>query len=320
MSFVERLDHLQRTHPRAGVPIAVIYKFVDDQGSYLAALIAYYGFVSLVPLLLLSSTVLGFVLHGDPHLQQEVLDSAVGQFPVVGTQLAYNHGISGSGAGLVIGIVGTLYGGLGAAQAAQNAMNTMWRVPRNQRPNQLRSRVRSLVLLAVVGLSILGTTGLAVLGTTVSAFGVGTEVLIVLLGLVVNTAVFILGFQVATARDLALRDSLPGAVAAAFAWQALQYVGTWYVGSTVAKASDVNAVFALILGLVGWLYLESLVVVLAVEVNTVRALRLYPRALLTPFTDQVELTHADERTYRQQAEAQQAKGFERISVDFEPRD
>jgi membrane protein len=320
VSFVERVDHLQRTHPRAGLPIAVIYKFVDDQGNYLAALIAYYGFVSIVPLLLLSSTILGLVLHGDPQLQQQVLNSAVGQFPVVGTQLAYQHGISGSGVGLVIGVLGTLYGGLGAAQAAQNAMNTMWRVPRNERPNPIKSRARSLLLLAVVGLSVLGTTGLAALGSTVSAFGPGTKVLIVLLGLAVNTAVFTLGFRVATARELSLRDSLPGAVAAAFSWQALQYIGTWYVGSTVAKATDVNAVFALILGLVVWLYLESLIVVIAVEVNTVRALRLYPRALLTPFTDDVDLTHADERTYRQQAEAQRAKGFEQIAVDFEPRD
>jgi len=320
MSFVERVDRFQRQHPHAGLPIAVVYKLVDDQGTYLAALITYYGFVSIVPLLLLSSTILGFVLHGDPHLQQEVLNSAVGQFPVVGTQLAHDHGINGSGAGLVIGILGTLYGGLGAAQAAQNAMNTIWRVPRNRRPNPLTGRLRSILLLAVVGLSVLGTTGLAALGSVIDVVGPGTKVLLGLLGLVVNTAVFTLGFRVATARDLTIRETVPGAVGAAIAWQGLQYVGAWYVGSTVAKATEINAVFALILGLVAWLYLESVVVVLAVEYNSVRSLGLYPRALLTPFTDDVDLTHADERTYAQQAKAQRAKGFERISVDFEQGD
>ena len=320
MSFVERVDRFQRQHPHAGLPIAVVYKLVDDQGTYLAALITYYGFVSIVPLLLLSSTILGFVLHADPHLQQEVLNSAVGQFPVVGTQLAHDHGINGSGAGLVIGILGTLYGGLGAAQAAQNAMNTIWRVPRNRRPNPLTGRLRSILLLAVVGLSVLGTTGLAALGSVIDVVGPGTKVLLGLLGLVVNTAVFTLGFRVATARDLTIRETVPGAVGAAIAWQGLQYVGAWYVGSTVAKATEINAVFALILGLVAWLYLESVVVVLAVEYNSVRSLGLYPRALLTPFTDDVDLTHADERTYAQQAKAQRAKGFERISVDFEQGD
>ncbi|HJQ44120.1 MAG TPA: hypothetical protein VJ831_13610, partial [Jatrophihabitantaceae bacterium] len=69
MSVVERLDRFQREHPKAGLPIAVLYKYADDQGSYLAALITYYGFLSLFPLLPLSSTILNFVLHGDPHLQ-----------------------------------------------------------------------------------------------------------------------------------------------------------------------------------------------------------------------------------------------------------
>lgn len=318
MSFVERIDRFQRSHPRAGLPIAVIYKFADDQGNYLAALIAYYGFVSIVPLLLLSSTILGFVLRGDPDLQHQLLNSAVGQFPVVGPQLAHAHGLTGSGVGLAVGILGTLYGGLGAAQAAQNAMNSIWRVPRNSRPNPIASRLRSLVLLAVVGLSVLVTTGLATIGSVVNVFGPGTKVLIGILTLLVNTAVFTLGFRVATARDLTLRETVPGAVFAAVCWQLLQYVGAIYVGHTVARASEVNAVFALVLGLLAWLYLESVIVVLAVEFNTVRAFHLYPRALLTPFTDDVDLTNADEKTYSQQAKAQRAKGFERISVKFHP--
>src|SRR3954462_5334240 len=102
MTFVERLARFQRSPPRAGLPIAVVYKFADDQGNYLAALITYYGFLSIFPLLLLSSTILNFVLEGEPGLQHRVLDSALGQLPVVGTQLADPHGVSGSGMGIVI--------------------------------------------------------------------------------------------------------------------------------------------------------------------------------------------------------------------------
>jgi membrane protein len=318
MSMVERVDRFQRKHPRAGLPLAVVYKFADDQGNYLAALITYYGFLSLFPLLLLSSTILNFTLEGEPSLRHRVLNSALGQFPVVGTQLADPRGVSGSGLGLAIGIVGTLYGGLGVAQAAQNAMNTMWRVPRNNRPNPLKSRARSLLLLLVVGLAAVGTTALAALGSVFDGFGILTKIAIGIGTFALNAVVFTAAFRVATARDITVRETLPGAVASALLWQVLQYVGAVYVKHVVRTASEVNSVFAIVLGLIAWIYLESVIVVFAVEYNTVRSMGLYPRALLTPFTDDVELTSADERSYTQQAEATRAKGFEDIDVDFDP--
>ncbi|HEY2296368.1 MAG TPA: YihY/virulence factor BrkB family protein [Jatrophihabitans sp.] len=321
MGLVERLDRYQRRHSRAGLPIAVVYKFIDDQGTYLAAIITYYGIVSLFPLLLLLSTILNFVLEGEPELQQRVLDSALGQFPVVGDQLKDPNGITGSGIALAVGIIGTIYGGLGVAQAAQNAMNTIWRVPRNERPNPLQSRLRSVLLLLVVGLSIIGTTILSALGSNANAFGVGIgigiKILLILLALAVNSAVFTLGFRVATAREMPWRWTFRGAIAAAVAWQLLQYFGTAYVGSVVKHASETNSVFAFVLGLIAWIYLESFAVVLAVEYNAVRELKLYPRSLLTPFTDHVDLTRADQRAYTGQAKAQQAKGFQDISVTFD---
>ncbi|HET8583558.1 MAG TPA: YhjD/YihY/BrkB family envelope integrity protein [Jatrophihabitans sp.] len=316
-SLTDRFDRFQRRHPHAAVPLAVLYKFFDDQGNYLAALIAFYGFLSLVPLLLLSSTVLGFVLQGHRALQRSLLNSALGQFPVVGHQLADPHGISGGGIGLAVGIAGALYGGLGVAQAAQNAMNTMWRVPRNSRPNPIRSRLRSLVLLAVVGVAVIATTGLAALGSVFGGFGVAAKVGIGAGTLLINTVVFVAAFRAATARDISVRDTLPGATAAATLWLALQYVGSLYVAHVVRHASEINGVFAVVLGLIVWLYLESLIVVLAVEYNTVRALRLYPRALLTPLTDDVDLTAADRTSYTQQARAARAKGFEKIDVRFD---
>ena len=124
MSVTSALDAFQRRHPRAGFPLAVLFKYVDDGGGNLAALIAYYGFLSLFPLLLLMSTVLGFVLSGAPHAQQAVLKSALGQFPVIGAQLKQPGRIGGGITGLLVGGLGALYGALGVAQAVQNAMNT----------------------------------------------------------------------------------------------------------------------------------------------------------------------------------------------------
>ena len=87
MGLTDRLDAWQQRYPALGFPLAVIYKYVDDQGSYLAALIAYYAFVSLFPLLLLLSTVLGWVLTGHPELRAHVEHSALSEFPVIGPQL-----------------------------------------------------------------------------------------------------------------------------------------------------------------------------------------------------------------------------------------
>jgi len=324
MTVVERIDRFQRKHPQAGLPIAVVYKFADDQGTYLAALITYYGFLSLFPLLLLLSTILNFALAGNPELQHRVLNSALGQFPVVGAQLSDPRGVSGSGIGLTVGILGTLYGGLGVAQATQNAMNTVWRVPRNTRPNPIKSRGRSLLLLVVAGLAFGATTVLSALGAAAGAWGAsvggGVKILLVGLSFAVNAAVFTVGFRLATAKDITIRQTLPGAIAAAAAWQALQIFGTAYVGQVVKNASAVNSVFALVLGLIAWIYLEASVVVLAAEYNAVRCQRLYPRALLTPFTDNVELTSADHAAYTDQAQAQRAKGFQDITVTFTPPD
>lgn len=321
MPLVERFDRYQRRHRRLGVPIAVLYKFLDDQGSYLAAIITYYAIVSLFPLLLLLSTVLSFVLAGHPALQQDVLNSALGQFPVVGDQLDDATRIGGSGIALAVGILGTIYGGLGVAQAVQNAMNVIWRVPRHVRPNPIKSRIRSLLLLLVVGLSIIGTTILSALGSNSDAFGasvgVGIKVLLLLASLLVNSAVFILGIKIATARDLPWHSIIRGAITAAIAWQLLQYFGTVYVGNVVRHATALNSVFAFVLGLIVWIYLEAVVVVIAVEYDVVREFKLYPRSLLTLFTDNVELTGADRRAYTGMATSQQAKGFEDIDVSFD---
>jgi membrane protein len=291
MTMPQRLDRFQRRHPVVEFPLAVLYKYVDDSGAYLAALIAYYGFVSFFPLLLLMSTVLGFVLVGDPHLQQQVLNSALHQFPVVGAQLSDPKRIGGGTVGLVVGVLGSIYGGLGVAQAAQYAMNTAWRVPRNSRPNPFKARLRSLWLLATAGVAVIATTALSAVGASgAGSFGVALRVLVLAASVALNAAVFVYAFRIATARDLTIREVAPGALIAAVIWQLLQSFGVLYVDHVVKHASATNGVFALVLGLIAFLYLTAVVLVLCVEINVVRVDTLHPRSLLTPFTDNVSLT------------------------------
>jgi YihY family inner membrane protein len=314
-----RLDAFQRRHPWAGFPLAVLYKYVDDFGAYLAALLTYYAFVSLFPLLLLLSTILGFVLSGDGSLQHQVLTSVLDQIPVISQDLAEPKQIGGGLLGLFVGIVGSIYGGLGVAQAFQYSTNTVWGVPRNNRPNPFKARGRSVVLLATAGLAFLGTTALSVVGTSgAGALGIALKLVALAASVAVNVSVFIFAFRFAAARPLSIRDVAPGAIAAAVTWQLLQSFGVIYVNHVVRHASATNAVFALVLGMLAFLYLSAMTVLLCMELNVVRVSRMHPRSLLTPFTDNVILTMGDRRAYSRQAKAQRSKGFQRIDVNFDP--
>ncbi len=320
MGAVAALDGFQQRHRWAGFPLGLVYKFVDDQGSYLAALLTYYAFLSLFPLLLLLATVLAVLLRGHPDLQQRLLDSALGQFPLLQGQLSEPQRVQSSGTGLVLTSLTALYGSLGVGQAAQNLMNTAWGVPRNSRGNPFVARGRSVLLLLTAGLVVLGTTVLTSIGSTGSAFGAdlgpSRQALTLLLSVGLNLGVFLLAMRIATAVHVPRRHLLPGALAAAVLWQLLQLFGTAYVMRVVAGSDATSGAFALVLGLIAWLFLGANMLVLCVEANVVLARRLYPRALLTPFTDSVDLTGADQRAYAQYARAQRAKGFETVDVRF----
>jgi membrane protein len=316
------LDGYQQRHRWAGFPVAVIYKFFEDQGSYLAALITFYGFLSLFPLLLLLASVLGFVLQGNADLERRILDSALGQFPIFGDQLSDPQGLQGNGTAVLIGGLVALYGALGVAQALQNAMNVAWSVPRNRRPNPVKARLRSVLLIGTAGIVVLATTILSALGASAAASGGGlfsgwVALLVATAAVVVNAAIFIVGFRISTAIKLSVGDVAPGAVFAAVIWQLLQLFGTAYVAHVVKDASITYGVFAVVLGLLAWIFLAALGVVVSVEINVVRTKHLFPRALLTPFTDNVDLTGADQRAYTDAATAQRHKGFESVDVTFD---
>jgi uncharacterized BrkB/YihY/UPF0761 family membrane protein len=205
------------------------------------------------------------------------------------------------------------------AQAIQYAMNSAWSVPRNSRPNPFLARGRSLLLLGTAGLAVIGTTALSALGAAdVGSFGALVRVVVLVASVVVNGVVFVCAFRLATPRRLSVRQVAPGALGAAVLWQLLQTFGVTYVGHVVRSASLVNGVFALVLGLLAFLYLAAVAGVLCVEVNVVRVDGLYPRALLTPFTDDVDLTRGDRRSYTALAKAQRNKGFETVHVTFDP--
>lgn len=320
MGFAARLDRFQRKHPVISAPLAVIYKYGDDQGPFLAVIISFYAFLGIFPLLLLATSILGFVLQGYPSFQEQLLNSALGNFPIIGDQLGRPEGVQGSVSAIVVGSLAALYGALGLGQALQNAMNVAWAVPRNKRGNPFLQRFRSLVLLFVAGVAVLAVTTVSVIGNNtelLGAFGQVGRWLISLATIAVTGFVMSLLFRLSAARDHTLWAAIPGGLFTAVSWHLLQYAGAAYVTHVLGRTSAMNQTFGLVLGLMGLIYVASILVVLAIEVNVVLAQRLYPRALLTPFTDAVDLTDADKRAYTAYARAQRHKGFEQVTVSFE---
>jgi membrane protein len=263
---------------------------------------------------------MGFLLEDNGDLNERILDSALSQFPLIGDQLSHPQGLQGSGVAVIVGGLVALYGALGVAQALQNAMNVAWSVPRNRRPNPVKARLRSLLLIGTAGIAVLATTILSALGGSVGAHGVlftgWVALLVTFAAAVVNAAVFIVVFRLSTAIRLGVREIAPGAIIAAIIWQLLQVFGTGYVANVVKDADLTYGVFAVVLGLLAWIFLAALGVVLSVEINVVRTKHLFPRALLTPLTDNVDLTRADRRAYTDAATSQQHKGFETVDVTF----
>ena len=319
---LSRWDTWQRRHPVVALPLAIFYKLFDDQGVYLAVLITYYTFVSVVPVLLLATSVLGFLLQGDPDLQQRVLDSGVVSFPVIGDQLGRPEGLQGSVTAVVVGSLVALYGSLGLGSALQNAVNTAWSVPRNSRPNPFLMRLRSLLLLVSGGLALVAVTSVSTVAQVATGL-VGdlrtpVKVLLPVITLLVVAAILAVLLWLAAGRRHPLRAAVPGALLAAVGWQLVQQGSTALVQRSLQQTSEMNQTFGLVLGLMGVVYAASVLLVLGIETNVVVHRHLWPRALLTPFIDAVDLTDADRRAYTGYARAQRHKGFEVVEVHFDP--
>ena len=127
-ALVRWTDVLQRRHRILGFPWAVVRKYFDDDGGSLAALITYYGFLSLFPLLLLAMTAVTELLRSRPELQRQLVEELVNPElrPDVEQALAQ---LPSGGVPLAVGLVGLVFAGTGGVLAVYSALNTVWGVP-----------------------------------------------------------------------------------------------------------------------------------------------------------------------------------------------
>ncbi|HEY2428192.1 MAG TPA: YihY/virulence factor BrkB family protein [Acidimicrobiales bacterium] len=311
--MVRPIDRWQQEHRAPSFVFGVVKKYGDDRGGMLAALITFYGFLSLFPLLLVFVTVLGFVLSGNPSLQHSIERSTLSQFPVVGNELIHGR-LRGNGLALAVGILGSLWGSLGVAGAVQFAFNEAWGVPNKDRPAFLPRIVQEVGFFALLGLGIVATQALTSLGSIVGNSEVVGAVG-VLAALAVNLALFLGIFKLLGPSSVGWWDHLPGAVVATVGWQALQLAGQYLVQRDLRNTTQLYGQFALVLGLISFLSLASQLVLYAVEINAVRAKRMWPRSLIQP-----PLTDADRRSLADRAVEEERRPEQRVAVSWSGHD
>jgi YihY family inner membrane protein len=316
MNLIERgfrtFDRFHERHRWLAFPYAVIKKFGDDQAGGLAAQMAYYGFLALFPLLMVLTTILGLVARHNPTLQAKIVGSALAQFPIIGTQIRQNvHSLPRSGLALALGLVGAIYGSLGAIRVAETAMNTIWDVPRKRWPNFVFSLARAAILLVVVGALTLAasvSSGLAA-GASLS---IATRLLGIVISLGLNLALFYGVFAVLTRRRVTWRELWPGVLIAAAAWTVLQSIGGLYISHTLRNSTELYGFFGVVIALLVWIYLGAEITLYAAEINVVRAKRLWPRRIVQP-----PLSRADERAMRAYASREERRPEEHLEVKFD---
>jgi YihY family inner membrane protein len=306
---VRRIDAWQQRHRSTAFVFGVIKKSGDDRAGSLAALIAYYGFLALFPLLLLLTTAVGFVLEHHPAAARAVLHSALADFPIIGDQLRESvHPLRGSGFGLAIGLAGLVWGSLGVTQVTQHAMAQIWNVPGVVRPGLGIRLLRGLSLFVLIGLGVVASTLLSLLPTTIVA-----SVAAKALAIGLNVALFLVGFRIITVPAVPTRQLVPGAVLGGLGWSALQAFGGYLLIHQLRHASQVYGFFASVLGLVSWLQLSAQLTLFAAELNVVRARRLWPRTIIQP-----PLVEADRRALDLIAQQEERRPEQSVKSSWSP--
>jgi YihY family inner membrane protein len=311
---IRKADAAQQRHSPAAFVFGVVKKYGDDNGGVLVANLTHSAFVSVFPLLLVLTTILGLVAASDPGFREAATNAVASQVPLIGHELTGNvHQLRKSSViGLIVGLVGLIWGSTGLAQAGLFTMEQVWNLPGPARPGYVPRLGRAMVFLALLGSGVVVTTLLATLSSygtrplSLVAFALGVQA-------TANAGMYFAAFRVLTPKGVPSWDLAPGAVTAGIFWTVLQVAGTVLVHHYL-HTDSVYGVFATVLGLVAWLYLAAEVTVYSAEINVVLARRLWPRAIVQP-----PLTEADRVSLALQALQNQRREEQQVEVTFNDR-
>jgi YihY family inner membrane protein len=312
---IRRIDATQRRFTPTAFVFGVVKKYGDDNGGVLVGNLAHSAFAALFPLLLVLVTILGLVFSSvDPAIQTHVLDAVANQVPQLGHTLTENvHQLRrASQIGLVVGLLGLVWGSMGLAQAGLFTMEQVWNLPGPARPGYVQRLGRAALFLALLGGGVIVTTGLASFNTYLLK-GFFAVVLSEILAAALNAGMYIGAFRALTPKGVPTRSLLPGAITAGILYTVLQVLGTWLVHHYL-HTDSVYGVFGTVLGLLAWIYIAVEITVYSAEINVVLARRLWPRAIVQP-----PLTEADRVSMALQALQNQRRPEQDIEVTFNDR-
>lgn len=268
-----------------GLPYAVLRKYLDDEGAKLAALMTYYGFLSVFPILLFAVAVLTEILTAHPSLQERLIEELVAPRLRPDVERALEQ-LPPTGIPLLIAAIGLLLSGTGGVLAIYTALNRIWAVPYRERFGIARRYARVLLMLLVVLLGAVTAAGYGVLISAVPRLPVAPRVGSAAGSFAVVLVVLVLAHKVLTARPLRIRQLWVGNALGAAAVMAVLNLGATRLPTLIARAGPVYGSFATVVGTFTLLYLVSQALVLSAEICAVQALRLAPRSLLrTAHTD-----------------------------------
>jgi YihY family inner membrane protein len=283
--ILQRLDRLQKRKRWLAVIVATLKKFSEEHSSNLAAMIAFWAFFSIVPLLLVLVTILGWVLPESS--KASVLGHVADLFPLLDAKSV--TALSGTAWALIVGVLTALWSGLGVVRTLQYALESVWDLPARDQPGFLARLGRSLGVLATVGVGLLAATLLSGFVTsTANGVNLGTAGRVggYLVTAVLDVGLVVATFRILTVGDISMRDLLPGALLAGVAFLVLQAASAVIISSHLRNAQSTYGHFATVITILWWFYLQSLITLIAAQLNVVLRDRLYPRSIVdAPATD-----------------------------------
>ena len=322
MSVLRKIDAAQKGTKPTAVAVATFKKFKDDKSTNMAAMIAFWAFFSIFPLLMVFVTVLGWVLPASD--KDSVLGHIANLFPLLDASTV--KGLGGSWWPLAVGLFTSLWSGIGVVRTTQTAFNSVWEIRYDERPGFVSQILRSLWVLATIGVGLVLTTLISGLVTSSSSgvdLGAAGRVGGYVISAALDIGLFVAAFRMLTGREVTVRDVLPGAIFSGAVFFLLQQLSAFIIARHLKSAQSTYGHFATVITILWWFYLQSLVTLLGAQLNVVLKERLHPRSVVdAPQTDadrRALQAYAEERTYEPEEKVRTEVGRE-ATASSPPRD
>jgi membrane protein len=264
-------------------PWAVIQTFSTGQGALLSGSMAYYTFLSLLPLLMVGGFVLGTLTKGDRAAQETLVQAVEGIFPGVAAEELLTQLIRSRVAFGVVGLVTVAYAATGFVGAMTASLNRMWEVDTGRNP--LGQKLLNVLVVVLLGAVLIGSVAVTIwVGYfTRATLGRGAAPALRLLQFLSSPLslllVLLLLYSILPARKLKLRSQLPGAVFGAVAIEILKRGFALWASNSAGVSVLPRSVLSIVLLLV-WLGFLGQAILYGAALNVVVCRRWEGRAIL----------------------------------------